>query len=380
MSEAKPPLFLDGVLKDAIRNLPGTTSLLSRDPFAEVAVPDPFHERLEALLPPVARLRSSVAVRTSLEASGPLRAGNTALPRTKRPSPQRRRGVAVPRLSELEHAPPEELSDRLLGEAERRRITALTHLLEGGSPYDRYGFSPSVIRRIMPLFLALYRSYFRVRSSGHAHLPAEGPGILVANHGGLLPFDAAMTAVDVLLHTDPPRLLRCVVDRWAGALPWINILFARLGQVVGTRENFNDLLADEQIVMVFPEGIDGIRKPITQRYRLQSFRTGFIELALRQRAPIVPVAILGSDDQSPILFDLKSLARRLKLPTLPITPTFPLLGPLGLLPYPVRYRILYGEPLPFHERFGPEGAEDPRLVRTLANQVRRIVQGMLDRR
>jgi 1-acyl-sn-glycerol-3-phosphate acyltransferase len=170
------------------------------------------------------------------------------------------------------------------------------------------------------------------------------------------------------------------VDRWAGGLPWINIFYARMGQVVGTRENFTNLLDDGQMVLVFPEGMAGIRKTITQRYRLQNFQVGFIEQALRSRAPIIPMAVIGSDDQAPILFDIKPLARWLRLPVAPITPTFPWLGPLGLLPYPVSYRIVYGEPLAFHERFGPEGADDARLVRYLANQVRRSIQLLIDRR
>jgi 1-acyl-sn-glycerol-3-phosphate acyltransferase len=218
-----------------------------------------------------------------------------------------------------------------------------------------------------------------VRSQGHEHLPREGAAVLVANHGGLLPFDGAMGVIDVLLHTNPPRLVRSMIDRWAGSLPWINVFFARVGQVVGTRENFTDLLDDGQLVLVFPEGIEGIRKTVTQRYRLQTFHVGFIEQALRARAPIIPMAFIGSDDQAPILYDMKRLARRLGLPVLPITPTFPWLGPLGLLPYPVSYRIVYGEPLHYHERFGPEGADDARLVRYLANQVRRAVQLLVDR-
>jgi 1-acyl-sn-glycerol-3-phosphate acyltransferase len=152
-----------------------------------------------------------------------------------------------------------------------------------------------------------------------------------------------------------------------------------VGQIIGTRENFSDLLDDGQMVLVFPEGMEGVRKTIAQRYRLQPFRVGFVEHALRARSPIVPMAVIGSDDQTPILYDLKSLARRLGLPVLPITPTFPFLGPLGLLPYPVSYKIVYGEPLDFHERFGPEGADDARLVRYLTNQVRRAVQLLLDR-
>jgi 1-acyl-sn-glycerol-3-phosphate acyltransferase len=188
-----------------------------------------------------------------------------------------------------------------------------------------------------------------------------------------------MGIVDVALNTDPPRLTRAIVDRWAGGLPWINVFFARVGQVVGTRENVADLLEDGQLALVFPEGIEGIRKTIAHRYRLQQFRVGFIEQALRSRAPIVPTAFIGSDDQAPILLDIRPLAKRLGLPMLPITPTFPWLGPLGLLPLPVSYRIVYGEPLPYHERFGPEGADDSRLVRYLANQVRRAVQLLIDR-
>jgi 1-acyl-sn-glycerol-3-phosphate acyltransferase len=188
-----------------------------------------------------------------------------------------------------------------------------------------------------------------------------------------------MVVIDSLLNTDPPRLPRAIVDRWAGSLPWVNVFYARVGQVIGTRENFADLLDDGQLVLVFPEGIDGIRKTVTQRYRLQRFRVGFVEQALRAGAPIVPVAIIGSDDQTPILYDVKPLARRLGLPVAPITPTFPWMGPLGLLPYPVSYRIVYGEPLRYHERFGPEGADDARLVRYIANQVRRDVQQLVDR-
>jgi 1-acyl-sn-glycerol-3-phosphate acyltransferase len=203
--------------------------------------------------------------------------------------------------------------------------------------------------------------------------------VLAGNHGGLLPFDAAMAVVDGALHTDPPRLVRSVVDRWAGSLPWVNLFYARVGQIVGTRENFDKLLKEGQLLLVFPEGVEGMRKTIAHRYRLQKFRVGFIEHALRARAPIVPVAFIGSDDQSPILFDIKPLARRLGIPVAPITPTFPWFGPLGMLPYPVSYRIVYGEPLHYHERFGPEGANDSRLVRYLANQVRRAVQLLIDR-
>jgi 1-acyl-sn-glycerol-3-phosphate acyltransferase len=250
--------------------------------------------------------------------------------------------------------------------------------VEADAAYDRFGFSPDVTRRAFPFFYALYRGWFRVQSRDHDHIPAEGPAILVGNHGGLLPFDGAMCVVDVLLHTDPPRLVRSIVEKWAGTLPYVNVFYSRVGQVIGTRENFADLLAEGQLVLVYPEGVEGIRKTVTQRYRLQPFHVGFVEHALRAGAPIVPVAFIGSDDQAPILYDVKPLARRLGLPVAPITPTFPWFGPLGLLPYPVRYRIVYGEPIDLGARHGPEAARDERVVGELARRVRRRVQHLLD--
>jgi 1-acyl-sn-glycerol-3-phosphate acyltransferase len=338
---------------------------LGHDPFGEQVEIDPFLQRLDQLG------RAPAAPRRR-----PARAGDAPRPAPAPPPPRR---AVTPSLQEIELPRARGWVERLLGEDERRRLAALTHLVQGEVPYDRFGFSPEAAKLAFPWLHALYRYYFRVRSQGHENLPVEGPALLVANHAGLLPMDGAMGVVDVLLRTDPPRLARCIVDRWAGELPWVNVFFARVGQVVGTRENFSDLLDDGQLVLVFPEGTAGICKPITQRYRLQDFRVGFVEQALRAGAPIVPVAFVGSDNQAPILYDLKPVARALGLPAAPITPTFPWLGPLGLLPYPVSYNILYGEPLNFHERFGPEGAEDARLVRYLANEVRRRVQALLDR-
>jgi len=370
-------LFLDGVQGEVVEPAMGPLTALGSDPFeAADLAEEPFSERLE-------RLRPAPAPRPGLLRGVPSATLPPPRTRPRAPSPEsmprQRVWATTPRLAEVEFAEQSGLLDRLVPESDRRRLAALGHLVDGEAPYDRFGFSPGALRAAFPFFLALYRFYFRVKSEGHENIPAEGPAILAANHGGLLPFDGAMGIVDVLLHTDPPRLARAIVDRWAGRLPWVNVFYARVGQVVGTRENFSDLLEDGQLVFVFPEGVEGIRKLVTQRYRLQRFHVGFIEQALRAGAPIIPMAVLGSDDQAPILFDLKPLARRLGLPVAPITPTFPWFGPLGLLPYPVRYRIVYGEPLRYYERFGPEGAEDPRLVRYLANQVRRSVQSLVDR-
>lgn len=346
---------------------------LGRDPFAEEVSIDPYLERLATL-----RQSEAPELRKQVESDSRPRP-DWAQQTVKKPPAARSRRARTPTVGEVVIPEPSGWVDRWLGEDVRRRLETLGHMVEGETPYDRFGFSPDVARNAFPWFQALYRHYFRVRSEGHEHLPAEGAAVIAGNHAGLLPFDAAMGVLDILQHTDPPRLARTIVDRWAGSLPWINIFYARVGQVVGTRENFADLLDDEQLVMVFPEGMDGIRKTITQRYRLQHFHVGFVEQALRAQVPIIPVAFVGSDDQTPILYNVKPLAKRLGLPVAPITPTFPWLGPLGLLPYPVAYKIVYGEPLNFHQRFGPESANDSRLVRYLANQVRRSVQLLLDR-
>lgn len=346
---------------------------LGRDPFAESTDFDPFVDGLAALGIEAKRTAPEVAPEVGEPAeptppSRPFRA-----PRTRRP------WSSTPRLAEIEPPDPSGLVERWLGPDERRRLAALQHLVENEVAYDRFGMSPEVMRRAFPFFYALYRLYFRVQSRGHENVPARGPAILASNHGGLLPFDGAMLVIDLLLKTDPPRLARSIVDRWAGDLPWVNVFFARVGQVTGTRENFGDLLGDGQLVLVFPEGVAGIRKPIAQRGRLQKFHVGFVEEALKAGTPIIPTAVVGTDDQAPILYDFQGLAKRLGLPALPITPTFPLLGPLGLLPYPVRYRIVYGEPMSLHERFGPEDASDARLVRYLARQVHQRVQQLVDR-
>ena len=158
------------------------------------------------------------------------------------------------------------------------------------------GFSPAALRTAMPPFLALYRNWFRVRSEGHEHLPAEGPVILVANHAGLLPFDGAMATLDVLLNSDPPRLPRAVFDRFVGRLGPVRRFFESAGAVMASRDSLAALLREGQMVLVFPEGMEGIVKPVTQRYRLQRFHTGFVRQALQHRIPVVPVAIAGSED------------------------------------------------------------------------------------
>ena len=357
--------------RSAPRALRRPKPALGSDPFAvDKDEPDPF---LEGML--LLRQADAIPAARRPRIDSPRRPAIAVRNRTQ---VKEREWIEVPELSEVELPDRTSWVDRLLSDEERRRIASIAHLAGGDAAYDRFGLSADVVRNTLPILTALYRIYFRVRSCGHENIPKRGPVILAGNHAGVLPFDAAMVVTDLLLKCDPPRLARTVVDRWAGTLPWVNIFYARAGQVTGSRENFADLLASGQAVMVLPEGMNGALKPFSERYRLQDFRVGFIEQSLAAGAPIVPTAVVGSDDQMPVLFDLSKFAKRFGMPMLPITPTFPWLGPLGLLPYPVSYEIVYGEPLRFYERYSAEDARDPELLRFLSRQVRRAVQRLVD--
>lgn len=247
-----------------------------------------------------------------------------------------------------------------------------------GFGFDRFGLERESFWAGYLLVRQLYRRWFRVRSTGHENVPREGRVILAPNHSGLLPFDGAMITCDLLERLDPPRSVRAIVDHFAFALPWVGVFMQRTGQVPGTTRNFADLLRQEELVLVFPEGTRGIVKPFRERYRLRKFNVGFIELAIEHEAPIVPVAVVGAEEQAPILFGSKTLGKKVGMPIFPVTPTFPLLGPLGLIPYPSQYHIAYGEPLWLHREYPREAAKDPVVLQALAQKVQARVQQMID--
>src|SRR5512143_1188107 len=233
-----------------------------------------------------------------------------------------------------------EWSFALAGRDARARLERLrTPANEYG--VDPYGFDLDYAVGALAPFLWLYRKYFRVQVHGIGSVPTQGRMLLVANHSGQLPFDAAMLGMSLLDEMDPPRFVRALVEKWVPTLPFVSSFYARLGQVVGTPENCRRLLAAEEAIMVFPEGVRGLNKPFRERYRLKDFGFGFMRLALEAQAPVVPVGIVGAEEQAPALADLKPLARLLAMPALPVTPT-----PLAL-PLPTRYHIHFGEPMRF---------------------------------
>jgi 1-acyl-sn-glycerol-3-phosphate acyltransferase len=247
-----------------------------------------------------------------------------------------------------------------------------THVNEFG--FDDYGMEIAAVRRsVLPAAL-LYRYYFRAETFGIGRIP-PGRVLLISNHAGQLPFDAMMLGVATLLEAEPPRIARGMGEFWIPQLPFVNWLASRSGALVGTPENCTQLLEAGECVMVFPEGVRGMNKTFDQRYRLQRFGTGFMRLALETHSPIVPVGIVGSEEQQPGLWNLARLGRVLGMPAFPITPTFPLLGPLGLFPLPVRYRIHFGEPMVFEG----DSADEDAVIEAKVEEVRAAISGLLER-
>ena len=247
-----------------------------------------------------------------------------------------------------------------------------------GFGYDQFGMEKESAALAYFFVRLAYKYWFRVQSEGHENIPRTGRALIVPNHSGVLPLDAAMIGVDLVMKLDTPRNMRAVVDNFMGFTPFLNTLVYRAGQVVGSRRNFEDLLKDEEMIAVFPEGAKGTGKLYSQRYKLLKFNVGFIELSLKHRAPIIPTMSIGGEEQYPMLFNFKPIARLISFPYFPLTPFFPWLGPIGAIPLPVRYHIRYGKPIKFYEEYRPETLKDPETVRMLADKVHEIVQGMVN--
>jgi 1-acyl-sn-glycerol-3-phosphate acyltransferase len=220
----------------------------------------------------------------------------------------------------------------------------------------------------------LYNKWFRVEMRGLENVPDEGCALVVGNHSGTLPLDALMTSLGLLDHHPAHRHLRLLAADLVFATPFLAPLARKAGNTLACNEDAERLLNGGELVGVFPEGFKGIGKPFSERYKLQRFgRGGFVSAALRTGAPIIPVSIVGAEEIYPMIANVKSLARAFGLPYVPVTPLFPALGPLGLVPLPSKWIIEFGEPIETGH-LGPAAADDPMLVFDLTDQVRETIQ------
>lgn len=255
-----------------------------------------------------------------------------------------------------------DLLGSLGGEIDERLARIPTELNAYG--YDAFGFHPGAMRQALLVCSLLYRYWFRVETHGIENVP-KGRVLLISNHAGQVAIDAAMIGTALVLEADPPRIVRGMGEYWLPTVPWVNLAMVRTGSVVGTRRNCIQLLEKGEAVIAFPEGIRGMNKLIWERYQLQEFGQGFMRLALETNTPIVPVAVVGSEEQAPSFANLRGLGRLLGMPAFPVTLTFPWLGPLGMLPLPVKYHVHFGEPMTFE---GNPNDEDE----VIAEQVERV--------
>ena len=255
----------------------------------------------------------------------------------------------------------------------RRRLT-------GEYQVDEFGFDPELTEKVLLTAVRpIAEKYFRLDVRGAEHLPTEGGALVVANHSGVLPWDALMTQVAIHDHTPTQRHLRMLAADLVFVLPGVNELARKAGHTLACNEDAQRLLELGEIVGVWPEGFKGIGKPFADRYKLQRVgRGGFVSSALKAGVPIIPCSIMGAEETYPMIGNAKTLARLLGLPYVPITPTFPWLGPLGAVPLPTKWTIQFGEPIPT-DSYPPEAADDPMLLFNLTDQVRETVQHTLYR-
>ncbi len=240
--------------------------------------------------------------------------------------------------------------------------------------FDPWGFNVQSAESALFVSTLLYRYFFRAETHGIENIP-RGRVLLISNHAGQVAIDGAMIGTATFLEGEPPRIVRGMGEYWLPTLPFVNELMVRTGSVVGTPKNCTDLLTKGEAVIAFPEGVRGMNKLFYQRYRLQRFGFGFMRLALATKTPIVPIGVVGSEEQAPAIANLRSLGRLLGMPAFPITLTWPWLGPLGMLPLPVKYHIYFGEPLMFDGHPDEEDAEIEKKV----EQVKDTIQSLLDR-
>jgi 1-acyl-sn-glycerol-3-phosphate acyltransferase len=237
---------------------------------------------------------------------------------------------------------------------------------------DPFGMDPQWTKYAIASVALLHRHYFRTEVFGIENVPS-GRALLVANHSGQVPIDGALIGASLFMDVEPPRFMRAMVEKWTQTLPFVSLLFSRVGQVVGVPENAKRLLESDEALLVFPEGARGISKTFERRYQLCDFGLGFMRLAMETNTPIVPVAVIGGEEQYISVGNFDAVAKMLRMPSFPILPQ--LLLPFGALPLPTRYRIYFGEPM----RFSGDPDDDDAVIEEKVFVVKATVQSMVNR-
>ena len=260
---------------------------------------------------------------------------------------------------------------RLLGRDFEDRLRRVP-IAMGSGGVDPFGLDPAWAKYAVGVAAFFHRFYFRTDVHGIDRVPT-GRVLLVSNHSGQIPLDAMILGAAMFLDTEPPRIVRSMVEKWTQTLPFISTMFSRVGQVVGVPENARRLLDLGEAILVFPEGARGISKSFAERYKLGEFGLGFMRLALETSTPIVPVAVIGAEEQYISLGNFGGLARAFGMPNFPILPQFLLPG--GGLPLPTKYRLYFGEPM----SFDGDPDDDDAVIEEKVARVRGTIQSMLNR-
>ena len=261
-------------------------------------------------------------------------------------------------------------AEDVLGEDLDARIARITHHANEVG-FDPFGFDPDTGRYALAAAAFLHRGYFRTEVFNIERVPS-GRCLVIANHSGQIPIDGLIIGTALMLDAEPPRFPRSMVEKWSAELPFFSWFFPRVGQVVGAPDNARRLLEQNETLVVFPEGARGISKTFDQRYQLVDFGLGFMRLALETGTPIVPVAVIGAEEQLVSVADVKPLARLLRMPAFPVLPQLLLGAPF---PLPTKYRLHFGEAL----RFEGDPDDDDAVIEEKVWVVKQTIQSMINR-
>jgi 1-acyl-sn-glycerol-3-phosphate acyltransferase len=343
--------------------------------------PDPLRARLQRLREmadsELERRRATAELEPVVSAPVPVEQLSSIareLPRLARHAPRVAAETLNPaHVDELRHA-----LRGIAGFVARQAELASRHA-RGDQDTDDFGFDVEWTESLLPFFRVLYDHYWRVQTIGMQNVPADGRALLVSNHAGVLPFDGAMIRTAIMVEHPQPRHARALIMDAFFGVPFISWFLRRTGNTLAHPGDAERLLERDELVLVFPEGVKGTGKPYRERYHLRRFgRGGFAQIALRTRAPIIPVSVVGSEELYPMLANVGAVAKMIGMPYFPITPLFPLLGPVGVLPLPSSWVIEFHDPIPVDE-YAPDSAEDPATVMRISDQVRDVIQDGLYR-